>query len=107
MARCVQCGQETELVSGGVPICPRCDSPSELAIASDRLNAARKISQDAIANLNQADELARGGTEPQSLDGSLARRQANQVLSRAADECQAALRAYLIASGKSQSRPSE
>lgn len=101
MARCVQCGEETELLSKGVPICPKCDaSPSELAIATERLNAARKTWREAIANLNKADEFTHHGAEPHSHDGSLALRQANVILSKAADEYQAALRAYMVASGK-------
>lgn len=109
MAKCVQCGDFTQLYDGGVPICLECSVAREkkqepkpkppqsewnLSSVNARLTATRAEYRKALATQIETAQL-RDAFGPGNPDGSQALRTANRELSIAAGKYEGAQRDFM------------
>ena len=106
MARCYQCGSETDFQSDGTPICISCSGKASLASQAPttaelnaRLNGARDEYKRAVAAQRQALEFKRT-LEPNNADGSMALQNANYQVELASVRFRKALRDFVTALGR-------
>ena len=100
MAKCVKCGIETELHVGGVPVCPDCEASQKrvtghktLEEVIAELQESRGEYREAMLAQSEADHLLKA-IGPGHPDGTLALRNANQRLARAAKRYHEALQQF-------------
>jgi len=111
MDKCVQCGAQTQLYDGGVPVCLKCAGEREgkqqpvpkpkppqselnLASVNARLTAARAEYRKALAFQTEISNL-RDALGPANPDGAQALRNANIELSSASRKYEDALRDFM------------
>ena len=103
MARCYQCGIQTDLYRDGSPLCATCadkiggtPTPATLAELNAQLNAARDDYRRAMGARTEAFEFKRT-LDPNNPDGSMAMQNANFQVELASTKYRAALRAFVSA----------
>lgn len=101
MARCYQCGIQTDLYLDGSPLCEACDGKigdtprlATVAELNARLNAARDEYRRAMGAQREAFEFKRT-LDPNNPDGSIAMQNANFQVELAAVKFRRALRDFV------------
>jgi predicted amidophosphoribosyltransferase len=113
VAKCHNCGTDTELFYGGVPTCPKCAQPFDERLEADarkpispeaawrslaevnrNLTAAREAYRKAHAARLKAEDVAKH-LSPGHPDGTQALRSANQQVALASERYDKALRDFI------------